>query len=131
MEETDVQAMLDKVYPDEEFINIDYTGVAFTNGKWQLKELCHRPKSALLDTLDIDSAICITESDKERYENNENEQKIELEIPVGFRSIKYKKLEQSRFGSLPFIIPDKAYSDELGLLMDFVNNEYYKTFEII
>lgn len=131
MEETDVQAMLDKVYPDEKFINIDYTGVAFTNGKWQLKELCHRPKSALLDTLDIDSAICITESDKERYENNENEQKIELEIPVGFRSIKYKKLEQSRFGSLPFIIPDKAYSDELGLLMDFVNNEYYKTFEII
>lgn len=131
MEETKVQAMLDTVYPDTRFMNIDYTGVAFANGQWQLMELCHRPKSALLDTLDIDSAVCITENDKMMYEENKNNSRMELEIPVSFRSVGYRQLEQSEIGSRPFILPDKAYNDELGLLTDYAKPEYYKTFEII
>lgn len=130
MEETDVQAMLDKVYPDAKFMNIDYAGAIFFNGKWMLKELCHRPKSALLDTLDINSAVCITESDKDFYKNNKNIARIELEIPASYRSIGYRKLATCEEGSRPFIIPDKAYSEDLGLLMDFAKPEFYNTYEI-
>lgn len=131
MQETDIQKMIDTVYPDTKFIDIDYTGVAFANGQWQLKELCHRPKSALLGTLDIDSAVCITESDKDLYESKEDILRIEQEIPISFRSVSYRRLQQSEKGSWPFIVPDKAYSEELGLLLDMAKPEYYKTFEIL
>jgi len=131
MNETEIQTMLDTVYPDTRFMNIDYTGVAFANGRWQLKELCHRPKSALLDTLDIDSAVCIIQSDKMMYEDNKNSSRMELEIPVSFRSIGHRQLEPSKISLRPFIVPDRAYSDELGLLIDFAKPEYYKSYEII
>ena len=41
MAECHVQEMIDKVYPDIDFHNIDYTGDAFSNGSWLMKELCH------------------------------------------------------------------------------------------
>ncbi len=42
-----LQGLIDKVYPKIEFIDIDLNA-AFINGKWQIKELWHHPKSALL-----------------------------------------------------------------------------------
>lgn len=131
MKEKDVQSMLDAVYPEIDFQNIDFTGVAFANGQWLLKELCHRAKSALLETLEIDSAVCITENDKNKYESENWMDNAELEIPVSFRSLRYKNLTQLKEKSRPFIIPDKAYSKELGFLSEFAKPEYYNTFEII
>ena len=131
LEETDVQQMIDKVYPEVSFQNIDYTGVAFLDGRWRLKALCHNPKSALLETLDINSAVCITENDKERYVNADALERAEMEIPVSYRSIAYRNLEQIDKGMRPFIIPDKAYDDEYGLLVDKCNIENYQSFEIL
>lgn len=131
MKETDVQMMLDKVYPEIDFKNIDFTGVVFADGHWMLKELCHRSKSALLETLDIDSAVCITEKDKELYQTGYWTESTELEIPVSFRSVGFRNLEQINDRIRPFVIPDKAYSDELGFLSEFAKTEYYNTFEII
>ena len=45
-----------------------------------LKALCHHPKSALLETLDINSAVCITEEDKDRYLCANGLERIEMEI---------------------------------------------------
>lgn len=131
IKETEVQTMLDTVYPEIKFSNIDFTGVAFSNGQWMVKRLCHRAKSALLDTLDIDSAVCITESDKERYKNGYKLEVSEFEIPVSYRSVGFRNLEQLDNNMRPFIIPDKAYSIELGFLAKYAKTEYYNTFEIL
>lgn len=131
MEETNVQDMIDTVYPDINFQNIDYTGVAFYEGSWRLKALCHYSKSALLETLDINSAVCIKEEDKEAYLTSNALERAEMEIPVSYHSIAHRNLEQIEKGMRPFIIPDKGYNDELGLLPDLCKTEYYRSFEIL
>ena len=131
MEECHVQKMIDKVYPKIDFQNIDFTGVAFLEGKWVLKALCHHPKSALLETLDINSAVCITEDDKERYLCANGLERIEMEIPVSYHSIAHRNLDQLIKGSHPFVIPNKGYDEEKGLLPDLCKIEYYQSFEIL
>lgn len=131
MEECHVQEMIDKVYPKIDFQNIDFTGVAFLEGKWVLKALCHHPKSALLETLDINSAVCITEEDKDRYLCANGLERIEMEIPVSYHSIAHRNLDQLNKGSHPFVIPNKGYDEEKGLLPDLCKIEYYQSFEIL
>ena len=131
MEECHVQEMIDKVYPKIDFQNIDFTGVAFLEGKWVLKALCHHPKSALLETLDINSAVCITEEDKDRYLCANGLERIEMEIPVSYHSIAHRNLDQLNKGSHPFVIPNKGYDEEKGLLPDLCRIEYYQSFEIL
>jgi len=130
LEETEIQNMLDTVYNKIGFLNIDMNAV-FSNNKWQIKELCHNSKSALLDTLDINSAVCITESDKEKYLKSSKNERTEMEIPVSFCAVGYNKLEKLEEGMHPLVIPEKAYSKELGLLIEYAKPEYYKTFELL
>lgn len=131
LKETSVQGLLDKVYSKIEFQNIDFSGAIFTDGEWQLKELCHYPKSALLETMDINSAVCITESDKETYLEGNALVRTELEIPVSYHSIAHRNLDQINDGMRPFVIPDKAYDKERGLLIDNASPTNYKSFEIL
>lgn len=128
MRESEIQSKLDKVYPEIKFANIDYSGVAYTNGHWIIKELCHKPKSALLDVLDINSAVCIIQSDVASYIEGLYIQRIKIEIPVSFRSVRYSKLSQLDYGSHPYIIPDEAYSDECGVVMEKVKSNLYNLF---
>ena len=130
LEESSLQNMIDAVYPDARFMNLDYSGVVFADGKWMIKELCHHARSALLEVLDINSAVCIVESDKERYQKEPIERMM-LEIPVSYKSIAYRKLQQLDTGSRPFIIPDKAYDKEKGLLIEFANPEAFTHYEFI
>ena len=131
MEETEVQSMLNKVYPDENFMNIDYSGAIFVNGKWMMKELRHNSKSALLETLDINSATCIVQSDEERYVRNESGTRSELEIPVSYRSVAYLGLRMNKHGTCPYVIPDEVYDSELGLLPDKLRDESNKTYDFL
>jgi CRISPR-associated endonuclease/helicase Cas3 len=124
LKEKDSQRLIDLVYPSIEFVNIDLSSV-FKEGKWRIKELWHNPKSALLETLDIDSVSCIVESDKEFYENAPYPEQAKLEIPVSYRSVAYRNLDKSKAGSHPFIIPSKAYNSELGFLIEFAKPEFY------
>lgn len=131
IEETEVQTMLDKVYPDEQFMNIDYSGAVFVNGQWMIKELRHNSKSALLEALDINSATCILRSDEERYDKNEFGTRNELEIPVSYRSVAYLGLRMNKYGTCPYVIPDNAYDRELGLLPDILKRESNKTYDFL
>lgn len=131
MEECHVQEMIDQVYPKIHFQNIDFTGVVFLEGKWVLKALCHHPKSALMETLDINSAVCITEDDKDRYLCANALERVEMEIPVSYHSIAHRNLDQLNKGSHPFVIPNKGYDEEKGLLPDLCKIEYYQSFEIL
>jgi CRISPR-associated endonuclease/helicase Cas3 len=123
MKEKNSQYLIDLVYPSIEFVDIDLSSV-FKDGKWRIKELWHNPKSALLETLDIDSVTCIEESDRELYETAHYAEQAKLEIPVSYRSVAYNKLDKSTIGSHPFIIPSKAYDPELGFLIEFAKPEF-------
>ncbi len=126
MHEADCGRMIDAVYDVVDFSNIDFGGLAFFNGKWQMKELCNYPKSALLEALDINSAVCVTECDKTNYIENP-EMRSELEIPVSYHSMAHRNLEQLDYGMNPFVVPDEAYGDELGLQMDLCTIENYQS----
>lgn len=131
MDERKVQTMIDEVYRDISLENIDFSGVAFSDGHWRLKELWHRAKSALLETLDINSAVCITESDKDNYLDADGRTRAQMEIPISYHSIAHRHLDQLAQGSRPFIIPDKAYDVDRGLLADEAQPSNYKSFEIL
>ena len=124
MKEREAQSMIDTVYPSIEFVNIDLNAV-FKEGKWMIKELWHNSKSALLETLDIDSVTCIDEADKDLYNKLPYEDQAKMEIPVSYRSVAFSGLDKSVHGSRPFVIPSKAYDNELGLLVDFAKPEFY------
>ena len=124
MKEREAQSMIDTVYPSIEFVNIDLNAV-FKDGKWMIKELWHNSKSALLETLDIDSVACIDEADKDLYDTSAYEDQAKMEIPVSYRSVGYRGLDKAANGSKPFIIPSKAYDTELGFLVDFAKPEFY------
>lgn len=124
MKEKGTQALIDTVYPSIEFVDIDLNAV-FKDGKWFIKELWHNSKSALLETLDIDSVTCIEETDKDNYDTADYRDQSKMEIPVSYRSVGYRGLDKSEKGSKPFIIPSKAYDVKLGLLVDLAKTEYY------
>ena len=124
MKEREAQSMIDTVYPSMEVGNIDLNAV-FKDGKWMIKELWHNSKSALLETLDIDSVACIDEADKDLYDTSAYEDQAKMEIPVSYRSVGYRGLDKSVNGSKPFVIPSKAYDNELGFLVDFAKPEFY------
>jgi CRISPR-associated endonuclease/helicase Cas3 len=114
LRESLLQSLIDKVYPAINKIDINLDAV-FVNNQWRLTELRHLPKSALLEKLDIDSVACITEDDRDIYLCANYEQQRLMEIPVGYNSVCWKKLEQLSVGTHPFVVPDKAYSEEKGL----------------
>ena len=127
LEEKYLQTMIDAVFnePDVE-MNLDKDAI-LVNGEWQIFFLHHKRKSVLLEQLDIDNVSCITEADEDNYFNSEFEERKHFEIPVRFNSIVYKNLRQSDYGSNPFIIPNKAYSEEKGLDINLAKPENYET----
>lgn len=130
LEESTLQKMIDVVYPTIDFKSIDCSAAIYFNGQWMIKELCHNANSALLEVLDINSAACIIESDKEEYLNHPLNRMM-LEIPVNYNNIAHRKLQQIVTGSRPFIIPNKAYDDERGLLIDYAKLEFFINYEFL
>ena len=71
-----------------------------------------------METLEIDSACCIVESDKDRYQKARNEERMPMEIPITIKTTFnrfFKSKGQLTCGSWPFIIPDELYDNEKGL----------------
>lgn len=122
--EREAQEKIDKVFTTFEHPSIEQNA-QFKNGKFQVKELTHVSKSVLLESLEIDSVSCITESDKESYTQVDRDHRIQFEIPMRYWSVANKELEQLEWGSHPFVIPDKAYSDAEGLLKDYIDPKFY------
>lgn len=122
--ERDAQTKIDQVFTNFKHPSIEQNSM-FKNGQFQLKELSHVGKSILLDSLEIDSVSCIAESDEDNYRNADRDTRIQYEIPMRYWALAEKGLDQLEWGSHPFIIPDKAYSDIKGLLQDFIDPQYY------
>lgn len=106
LEENTLQDKINKVYPVIDMKEIDIH-IIDNGGVFKLKELTNNNKSVLVEALDIESVSCILESDREEYLTANWEERIQLEIPINFRTIArfIKKYEQLEVGSYPFVIP--------------------------
>lgn len=117
LKEKSIQEIIDYVYPDIDIASIKSHCILGNNGL-RIQKLCDYPKSILLETLDIDSACCVVESDKEYYIKAGNEDRMPLEIPITIKTTYNKHFRckgQLTCGSWPFIIPDELYDSEKGL----------------
>jgi CRISPR-associated endonuclease/helicase Cas3 len=125
LHERDLQAKIDDVFSKIDTTTIDEHTI-FQDGKFTIRELTHHRKSVFLDLLEIDSVTCVCEQDVESYKNARAEGRALLEIPVHFNSIGHNKLNRlEKIGSSPFVVPDKAYSFDLGLELDKCKPENY------
>lgn len=118
LRERKIQELIDSV-----FVNVKESSInslsAFHNGEWIDKELTHRPRAVLLEAMEIEVACCIRESEKSLYRQGSFEERTKLEIPVLLKSIRRHRLPQLQHcGSDPFVIPDSAYDEKLGLRLE-------------
>jgi len=128
--EKNAQNLLDEVYKELDEKSIDLMS-AFTDGGYKIRELTHRARSVLLDAMEIETASCITQRDWDTYKVSSADIRTNFEIPVSYKSIAFKKLEKEpKVGNRPYIVPDIAYDDDLGLLLSEAVPANYKTFEI-
>ncbi|MFA5668843.1 MAG: CRISPR-associated helicase Cas3' [Balneolaceae bacterium] len=111
--ERNLQGMIDSVFTDIDFMNIEEHTIFKMNGKTAINSLTHRSKSILFELLDIDSVSCICESDLDSYEKGDFEERLNLEIPVRYFWV--RNMRQTEKGNKPFLIPNGAYSKETGL----------------
>lgn len=120
LRETEIQGKIDAVYPTVEGREID-VHLIFTNDKYKMQELVHYPKSVIVEALEIESATCILENDRPGYENGSWEERIELEIPVAWSTLKWsakKYVQLEGIGSYPFVIPQsETEHKEIGLIL--------------
>ncbi|SFK86020.1 CRISPR-associated helicase, Cas3 family [Porphyromonadaceae bacterium KH3CP3RA] len=124
LDERDLQHKIDQVFTSIDFLNIEEHSVFKTDGRITLDKLTHNGKSILFDLLDIESVVCVLESDVNTYENTTDlKTRLELEIPVYYYSV--ANMQQSEKGNKPFIIPDKAYNTEKGLDASKIKEEYF------
>jgi CRISPR-associated endonuclease/helicase Cas3 len=122
LKEASLQSLLDEVYPDvPDAVDIS-THLIWKDEAFLLPPLCNRSSQVLHETLEIASATCILESDRESYENGRWDEKPALEIPVSYNSIGYaarrSHYPQLEIGTRPFVIPQaEAEHQEEGLIL--------------
>jgi len=121
--ERDLQSKIDQVFSSIDFLNIEEHSVFKSDGTISINQLTHRSKSILFELLEIDSVSCICEVDQAEYENSGFERRLELEIPIRYFTV--CKMNQTQKGNKPFIIPDKAYSEQIGLIASLIKEENF------
>lgn len=119
--ETSLQDRINKVYPTVQITAIDKHLAIDTAGNSTWPQLCHRPRSLLLEALEIETAACVRASDVEAYQSGKANDRMMLEIPISWQTLrphvgKWQQLKD--VGNSPFIVPDALYSSDLGLLLN-------------
>jgi len=125
LEEKSLQEKIDSVFTEIDFLEIEEHSVFKETGKWSIDKLTHNSKAILLDLLDIDSVSCILEADKEAYVQSDYDERYTMEIHTRYYVVKELQQLNDHDGSSPFIIPDKAYSKDLGLIENLAKQENY------
>lgn len=122
LKERSIQDKMDFVFQELDLVNIEQHSVFKQGGILKQKILTHNSKSILMELLDIESVVCITEEDREKYEEcNDFETRLLLEIPVYYYAVKH--LEQLMIGNKPFVIPTIAYDINRGLSVGKLKEE--------
>jgi len=118
--ETGLQERIDAVYPQVQITAIDVHLAVDADGNGTWPQLCHRPRSLLLEALEIETAACVRASDEEAYRQGRGADRARLEIPLTWQTLRphagsWRQLKD--VGNNPFVIPDALYSQELGFLL--------------
>lgn len=122
LKECEIQDKMDYVFSKIEMVDIEMHAVKKKSGHFSLAPLTNNNKAVLLEMLDIDSVVCIIESDREKYEESKDlESRLLLEIPTYYFMV--KDLVQLNVGNKPFVIPNIAYSEHLGLMVESLKSE--------
>ena len=108
LREAEVQACIDAVYPDVEIPSVA-THFIWNEDGYRIQKLQHRPKSVLLEALEINSETCILRSEAERYANAywAERQRMHIPVPVSFNRFEWPRLEE---GNYPLCAPDHLYN---------------------
>ncbi len=117
LKERSLLQKIDTVYPNLDTKEIDLH-LIYKNGRYTIQELTNYKKAVLIEALQIESATCILEEDKQTYLTASWEERTSLEIPVNYKTIsQYQSLyPQLEVGAYPFVIPQKREEcQELGL----------------
>lgn len=114
LKERSLQSKINVVYPELDTREIDIH-LIYHKGQYRIKELCNRPNSTIVDALEIESACCILACDRDKYIAARWGERVYLEIPVNFNTIKrYKgQYEQLETGAYPFVIPQSEAEHQL------------------
>jgi CRISPR-associated endonuclease/helicase Cas3 len=108
LKEKTLQSKIDSVYPTIETKEID-VHLIYQDEKYIIKELTNNKNAVLVDALEIESATCILSQDRDTYLTANWEDRLNLEIPINFKTIsRHKsKYEQLEVGSFPFVVPQE------------------------
>jgi CRISPR-associated endonuclease/helicase Cas3 len=119
LRENSIQEMIDRVYPEVQPPPAG-THLMMVDGRYRIQELQNRPKSILMEALEIDSETGVLASDADVYRTGSWEERLSLEIPLSQSAHRFRdawgRIDR---GSHPFIIPDEHYHPE-GLPLGFV-----------
>lgn len=123
--EPSLQEKIDKVYPVIETKEIDIH-LIYKNDRYSLRELTSTKKAVLVEALEIESATCILESDREKYLTADWEERIYMEIPINWKTIVRHKseYEQLDIGANPFVIP-QALKDYIIYGLQLVEHDKF------
>jgi CRISPR-associated endonuclease/helicase Cas3 len=125
LEEKSLQGKIDDIFTEIDFLTIEEHSVFKETGKWNIDKLTHNSKAILLELLDIDSVSCILEADRAAYVHANYEARYNMEIHTRYYFVKELQQLKDEYSSSSFIIPDKAYSRDLGLIEDLAKPENY------
>ncbi|CAN5808668.1 hypothetical protein BH24BAC1_BH24BAC1_20700 [soil metagenome] len=106
LQERTLQDKIDAVYPVLDRKDID-THLIFKHGNYTITELTNYRKAVLVEALEIESATCILESDRDAYLTANWEERLQIEIPINYKTIARHKAgyEQLEVGAYPFVVP--------------------------
>lgn len=123
LEEASLQARIDLVFPEIDYPAIEEHAVFTESNQWRIAPLCNG-SAWLVELLDIDTVPCIVADDVEAYGKANYRERMGLEIQV-----KYFEVSQfsplAHIGNQPFVIPNYAYEEELGLLKDRLKEDSF------
>lgn len=120
LQESDIQNLIDSVYEVIEIGTLESYSIINDNN-YRISRLRNHTKSILLELLEIESASCILDSDKELYMNSNSDNQKNYEIPVSKNYIKRyhaKTLDRLKTGSWPFIVGQNFYNSISGLSLE-------------
>jgi CRISPR-associated endonuclease/helicase Cas3 len=110
-----LQALVDEVYPEVRPPAVT-VHLMYQRGEPMMLQLEHRPRSALLDLLEIDALCVIVESNRAGYVVASAEERIQVEIPVPASFVwQLGGLERLAVGHRPVVVPDTWYDTSVGL----------------
>jgi CRISPR-associated endonuclease/helicase Cas3 len=122
LQENTLQTLLDSVYSETPKVASIAIHVAWEDDTFRLPPLCNNHSSTLQKELEINSATCILECDRDVYETATWDIRAGLEIPVSRKAIvRTAHLEgytQMEVGTRPFIVPQaEREHQEMGLVL--------------